>query len=302
MVRPVMGPRVAVVGCGRWGRLIVEDLRALGAVVVTVDPHPDAGADLPDVAALCATDLVEGAVVATPASQHLRSLEELAPLGVPVFCEKPLAPSTADAEAAAALLGDRLHLMHVWRYHPGVELLGAVARAGRIGEVHGMRTVRDGWTSPRTDVDAVWTLVPHDLSLAIEVLGRIPTPRAALAEVLDGRAVGLWAHLGGVGEPFVAVEASTRFGDKRREVRVHGSEGVAVLRDPDDAEITLELGRDASPRIEQVAFVPEPPLRRELAAFLAHLGGGPPPKSSAREGVDVVRAVDRLRALAGLGR
>lgn len=269
---------------------------------MTVDPHPDAGADLLDVGALGSHDLVEGAVVATPASQHLRSLEELAHLGVPVFCEKPLATSTADAEAAAALLGSRLHLMHVWRYHPGVELLGAIARAGRIGEVHGMRTVRDGWTSPRTDVDAVWTLVPHDLSLAVEVLGRIPTPRAALAEVLDGQVVGLWAHLGGAGEPFLAVEASTRFGDKRREIRVHGSEGVAVLRGDGDAEIILELGQEASPRIEHVAFAPEPPLRRELAAFLAHLGGGPPPKSSAEEGVDVIRAVDRLRVLAGLAR
>ena len=296
------GPLVAVVGCGRWGRRIVDDLRALGADVVTVDPHPDAGADLVDVGALRSHGPVAGAVAATPASQHLRTLEELAPFGVPVFCEKPLAPSTRDAEAAAALLGSRLHLMHVWRYHPGVELLGSIARSGRIGEVHGMRTVRDGWTSPRTDVDAVWTLIPHDLSLAIEVLGRIPTPRAALAEVLDGQAVGLWAHLGGAGEPFLAVEASTRFGDKRREIRVHGSEGVAVLRDADDAEITLELGREASPRFEQVAFAPEPPLRRELAAFLAHLAGGPPPKSSAEEGVDVIRAVDRLRALAGLER
>ena len=293
---------MAVVGCGRWGKLIVDDLRDLGADAVTIDPDPEAGADLPAVDALRASVPVDGAVVATPASQHLRTLLELAPLGVPVFCEKPLAPSTADAEAAAALLGDHLHLMHVWRYHPGVELLGALARAGRIGEVHGMRTVRDGWTSPRTDVDAVWTLIPHDLSLAIEVLGRIPTPRAALAELLDDRAVGIWAHLGGVGEPFLAVEASTRFGDKRREIRVHGSEGVAVLRDPGDAEIVLELGRAASPRIEQVAFVPEPPLRRELAAFLAHLRGGPPPKSSAEEGVDVVRAVDRLRVLAGLRR
>ncbi|MGN6695566.1 MAG: Gfo/Idh/MocA family protein [Aquihabitans sp.] len=296
------GPRVAVVGCGRWGRLIVDDLEDLGADVVTVDSHPDAGADLPDASALGVHAPIEGAVVATPASQHLRTLEALAPLGVPVFCEKPLAPSVDDAEAAAALLGSRLHLMHVWRYHPGVELLGAVARSGRIGEVHGMRTVRDGWTSPRTDVDAVWTLVPHDLTLAIEVLGQIPTARSALAEVLDGRAVGIWAHLGGAGQPFLAVEASTRFGDKRREIRVHGSEGVAVLRHDGDAEVTLELGQAASPRIEQVAFAPEPPLRRELAAFLGHLAGGPPPKSSAAEGVDVVRAVDRLRTLAGLPR
>lgn len=267
---------------------------------MTVDPDPAAAAELDGVAHLGGVAPVDGAVVATPASQHLRPLEELAPFGMPVFCEKPLASSAAEAEEAVALLGDRLHMMHVWRYHPGVELLGAIARDGRIGAVQGLRTVRDGWTSPRTDVDAAWTLLPQDLTLAIEVLGRIPTPRAALAEVLDGQAVGLWAQLGGDGEPFLAVEASTRFGDKRREIRVHGADGVAVLADPDDGEVRLELGRGPAPRIEHVPFTPDPPLRRELAAFSAHLAGGAAPKSSAQEGLEVVRAVAELRALAGL--
>jgi hypothetical protein len=44
----------------------------------------------------------------------------------------------------------------------------------------------------------------------------------------------------------------------------------------------------------------ELPLRRELHAFLAHLGGGPPPKASAADGAAIVRMVERLRGLAGL--
>ena len=291
------GERVAVVGCGRWGRLIAADLEALGADVVAIDPDPSTGAC---VASLDQAGSVDGIVVATPASSHADVLRAVAPLGVPVFCEKPLTDRVADAEEVVALLGDRLHVMHVWRYHPGVEMLGELARGGALGEVRGLRTARTGWTSPRTDVDAIWTLVPHDITLAIEILGHIPTPRAALVEVLDGRAVGIWAQLGGDDGPFVAVEASTRFGDKRREVRVHGSEAVAVLRHPDDSEIVIERGRDAEPRIETVSFTPDPPLRRELAAFLGHLDGGAAPKSSGREGLEVVRAVAELRALAGL--
>jgi predicted dehydrogenase len=289
---------VAVVGCGRWGALVVADLRSLGAEVVTVDV--DAERD-PDVADIADAGAVAAIVVATPASTHADVLRSVAPLGVPVLCEKPLTASVADAEDVVALLGDRLHVLHVWRYHLGVELLGELARGGVLGEVHGMRSVRDGWTSPRTDVDAVWTLVPHDLTLAIEVLGRIPTPRAALAEVLGGRAVGLWAQLGGAGEPFLAVEASTRFGDKRREVRVHGSEAVAVLPHVDAAEVVLERGSGEAPDVERIPFVPDPPLRRTLAAFLDHVvGSGTPPKSSGSEGLEVVRAIAALRDLAGL--
>lgn len=292
-----MAPRVAVVGCGRWGARIVADLRSLGADVVTVDPDPGCQAD---VASVDAAGAVDAFVVATPASNHAAVLRSLAPLDVPVFCEKPLTVSVADATEVVALLGPRLHVMHVWRYHPGVELLGELARGGAVGEVHGLRTVRDGWTSPRTDVDPVWTLVPHDLTLAIEVLGSIPTPRAALAEFRRGQAVGLWAQLGGRGEPFLVVEASTRFGDKRREIRVHGSEAVAILRHPDATEVELERGEGATPEVDRIAFVPDPPLRRELAAFLDHLSGGPPPRSSGAEGLEVVRGVAALRSLAGI--
>jgi predicted dehydrogenase len=288
---------VAVVGCGRWGGLIVADLRFLGAKVVTVDLDAARGAD---VASLDAAGPVDAVVVATPASTHTAVLRSLVPLEVPILCEKPLTASVSEAAEVVARFGDLLHVLHVWRYHPGVELLGELARRGTLGAVHGLRTVRDGWTSPRTDVDAVWTLVPHDLTLAIEILGGIPTPRAALAEVMDERAVGLWAQLGGAGKPFLAVEASTRFGDKRREVRVHGADAVAILRHPEADEIVLERGRKAEPEIEVVPFVPELPLRRALAAFLGHVAGGSPPKSSGHEGLEVVGAIATLRGLAGL--
>jgi predicted dehydrogenase len=112
--------------------------------------------------------------------------------------------------------------------------------------------------------------------------------------------VSLWAHLGGVEEPWLVVEASTRFADKRREVRVHGSDGVAVLAGPGVSELEIARGRAEEPIVERVPFSEDPPLRRELTAFLEHLAGGPPPKSSAREGCDVVEGVARLRTLAGL--
>ncbi len=44
----------------------------------------------------------------------------------------------------------------------------------------------------------------------------------------------------------------------------------------------------------------ELPLLRELRAFVEHLGGGPPPRSSAAEGAAIVQAISELRLLAGL--
>ncbi len=281
---------------GAWGRLICDRLITLGVDVVVVDPAHD-GRPL----SLDHPGSVDGFIVATPASTHAGVLDQILDLPpVPVFCEKPFTTDLASAERLARSFGDRLHLMHVWRYHPGVECLAAVARSGDLGEVHGMRSTRTNWTSPRVDVDTTWTLLPHDLTLAIEVLGSIPTPRSARTEEIGGRIVGVWADLGDPGEPWLMVEASNRFRDKRREIRVHGSDAVAVLPGLDSTAIEIVRGHGTVPVVEHRRIDSAEPITRELVAFLAYLDGGPAPKSDGLEGVAVVRAVEHIRSLAGL--
>jgi hypothetical protein len=52
--------------------------------------------------------------------------------------------------------------------------------------------------------------------------------------------------------------------------------------------------------VRTIAVGNEPPLRRELEAFLGYLDGGAPPKSSASDGVEIVRRIAELRTLAEL--
>lgn len=296
---------IALIGAGIWGARILRDLLGLGATVTVVDTDPAARAAAVDrgvaaVATLADVGAVDGWVVATPATTHAALLHDLADRPGPVLCEKPLTVDVTEARQVVAALGDRLHVAHVWRYHPAIQRLGELARSGTLGEVHGVRSVRANWTSPRTDVDTVWNLAPHDVTIAIEVLGTVPTPRAALVEHLDGRAVSMWAHLGGAGAPWLVSDSSNRYGDKRREVRVHGSDAVAVLA-ADGEPIRLERGRDRDPVLESIDPGEGSALERLLAAWLGHVQGGPPPKSDAAEALTVIETVDRLRELAGLG-
>lgn len=292
---------VALVGCGRWGRLILRDLVALGCRVAVATPSEESrqvasagGAwrvvphvrDLPD---------VEGAVVATPTVHHGAVAAELLARGLKVFVEKPLTADPVVARALVEAAPDRVFVMDKWRYHPCVEELARIARSGEIGPVLSLNTTRIDWGNPHSDVHAVWILAPHDLSIGLEVLGFLPEPRYARAEIVGDQPVALVGLLGD--EPFQAIEINTRSPVKRREVRLSCRDGVASFGDgyADAVEIVRADGNRETRGVST-----ELPLRRELKAFLEHLRGGPPPRSSAAEGALIVETIARLCELAGV--
>jgi predicted dehydrogenase len=289
-----------LVGCGNWGRHILRDLVALECQVTVVARSERSRADAAEggaagvVGSLGEVPPVDGFVIATPTTTHAEVAEEVLGRGVPVFVEKPLTDDAADAERLAATAPDRLFVMDKWRYHPGIELLGEIARSGELGRVVGLRTTRVGWGNPHGDVDAVWILAPHDLSIALEILGTVPPPRTAVAIGLDGAAEGLIGVLGD--QPWHALEVSSRTLDRRREVSLVCEDGVAFLPDGYSDHVLVATG----PEPEKRSISTELPLLRELRAFVEHLAGGPPPRSSAFEGAEIVKTVGELRVLAGL--
>jgi predicted dehydrogenase len=295
------GTRIGLVGCGRWGALILRDLCALGCEVTVVARSAESaaaaeqgGADgiVPTTAELPGVD---GIVVATPTSTHASVAEEVLGRGVPVFVEKPLADDSEAAERLAEEHADRLFVMDKWRYHAGVEELGAIARSEELGRVIGLRTTRVG-RERRRDVDPVWVLAPHDLSIAIEILGASLEPRSAAADSPNGKALGLFGLLGE--NPWHVLEVSGRSDERRREVVLACEGGLAVLPDGYSDAVRIVRADESDGELRPVST--ELPLLRELRAFVEHLTGGPPPRSSAAEGAAIVRTISRLRRLAGL--
>lgn len=293
-------PRIGLVGFGRWGRNILRDLSALGcpvSVVIRGDPGParEAGASS-TVSSIEELRGVDGAVVSTPTSTHAEVTERvLDHLDGPVFVEKPLTDDPASARRLAEQAPDRLFVMEKWRYHPGIEMLRELAAGGELGPIRGLRTVRHQWGLQHRDVDAIWILVPHDVSIVREILGSVPTPVAASGHAL-GNECSLVALLGP--DPWVSIDASTMSTGHRRELAVQGERGVGIL--PDSYADHVEVRRPGNDEVRRVSISTELPLLRELRAFVEHVEGGPPPRSSAAEAAETVATIAELRRLAGL--
>jgi predicted dehydrogenase len=286
------------VGCGAWGKLILRDLVALGAEVTvvarsqaTIDRAQEGGAhrivgDIHE-----ATD-VSGVIVAVPTSSHAKVLTESLAMGVPVFVEKPLTNSIDDAMAFTGRTD--VFVMDKWRYHPGIETIREMSTDGRYGRLRLLRTTRHGTHNPHMDVDAIWILAPHDLAIVLEITGDIPKPLAAIAN-----SDGTDASLVGLLDGHVVVDVSSKSNEHRRQVVAEFDEAVVTLSD--GYANALEVRHKRPPAIpERIDLPPLMPLELELRAFLEHLIGGPPPRSSADEGILGVQRIAELRQLAGL--
>jgi predicted dehydrogenase len=295
---------VGLVGCGRWGRHILRDLVSLGCDVPVVARSVEsvarateggAAAIVPSVGELPDLDAV---VVATTTSTHAAVLDEVLGRGAPVFCEKPLTDDPEAAKRLAAHAPGSLFVMDKWRYHPGVIELAAIARERRLGGVAGISTTRIGWGIPHDDVDPVWVLAPHDLAIALEVMGSIPSPHSAVGQLVDGHVVRLSAHLQGGGW-WHTFEVSARSPVRSRRIELHCDDGVAVLAGAWDEHISVFFSDESEPEEARIETPGELPLLAQLRVFVEHVRGGPAPKSSASEGAATVATLAELRRLAG---
>lgn len=296
---------IGLIGCGLWGRNILRELAHLNAQAHVMDPHPESreyadqnGAhktysnleDLPE---------VDGFILSTPASLHAQQIKGLISLGKPIFTEKPFVLSLDEALEIQELGRDQVFVMHVWRYHSAVQKLKEIIATKQIGEIELIRTRRCNWTSPRTDVDPIWTLLPHDISIFTELMGTVPTAESAVAEFCNSKPTGMIAHTR-AGCACVA-EVSTRYPEKIREIRVHGTEGLAIMP-TDGSDVLLYSGNPGSQKPNQkiIQTDAEPALRKEVNAFLDYLKGGEAPSTRLEEAVEITRCMTMLRSMAGL--
>ena len=291
-----MSLRIGLIGCGAWGRHILRDLKDCGTTVHVLAKSEASRRNAVEqradsvLATLADMPAVDGYVIAAPSSLHAEIIEALLPTGRPIFTEKPMTTDIASARRIVAAAGERVFVMHKWRYHPGIERMRCEIAAGKVGDIQGIHIQRWGWGNPHGDVNAVWVLMPHDLSIILHWLGRIPPLRDVRPTLTGAAEAGILVQLGGGAEAPITIDMSIAAPEHRRTFTIFGSSASLELRDSYDTAIRLRRGAPGDPRAtaETIEIGQDMPLLLELQAFLRHLDGGPPPLSSAAEGLLVV--------------
>lgn len=182
--------RVAIAGIGYWGQKLLRVFSGLDdcgvAAICESDPEKTAGlqAHHPNVAvetdfeAVIGRDDIDAVVIALPSELHYPYGRRALEAGKHCFIEKPIATASADAARLIEVARERKRLLmvgHTFEYHPAVRWIDDFIGRGELGDVLHIFSQRMNLGIIRRDVDALWNLAPHDISMVLHWLdGEMP--------------------------------------------------------------------------------------------------------------------------------
>jgi predicted dehydrogenase len=332
---------LAVIGAGYWGPNLVRtalatpafrldwlcDLQAERARAVLGSYTTVRATDSYD--AVLSDPAVAAVAIATPAATHFDLVRSALEAGKHVLVEKPLTPSVAEGEKLASLAREAgLVLMcdHTYCYTPAVQRIRQLIHGGDIGDVQFIDSVRINLGLVQPDVNVLWDLAPHDLSIMDFVLPRHVVPVAVAAHVGDPIGAGqaclaymsVWLSSGALAHVHVNWLSPTKirttvFGGSRRTIVWDDTNPARRLAVHDRGVDTLPAGalRQDERRQALISYrtgdtlIPALPEREALlsvmAEFGAAIGENRPPLTDAQAGLRVLKLLEAASRSVDLG-
>jgi predicted dehydrogenase len=315
---------IGIIGCGYWGKNYVRVFHEIAQARVVqvsdlrvdrlqmVQTHYPTIRTTSDFREMLADPAIDAVVVATPAIDHYAVTQACLQAGKHVLVEKPLALSVTEGEHLVTLGQECTKVLmvgHTFLYNAGIRKMKAYIEDGSLGRVYYLHATRTNLGPIRQDVNALWDLAPHDISIFSYLLDATPVRVSAVgARVLgNGREdvgfITLTYPDGVVGN----IHVSWVDPNKVRTVVAVGSQKRIVFDDLKTLDrvrvfekgITAESGETngfgefrllvhdgdiISPRIE-----PSEPLKNECLHFLDCIQTGAQPLTDSQNGLDVLR-------------
>jgi len=311
-----MTPRIALLGCGYWGKNIARNLHELGALKMVCDPSDDGrskaremapGVDVvSDFKGAFLNEDIKGVAIATPAETHFDLASCALEAGKDVFVEKPLALSAAEGQCLSQLARDRNRILmvgHLLEYHPAVEHLKGMTEKGELGKLRYIYSHRLNFGKIRTEENALWSFAPHDVAVILRLTGEMPqeihcTGGSYLTPGLADVTMSMFKFESGI-RAHIFVSWLNPF--KEQKLVVTGSERMAVFNDMSEAKLVLHEQRvdfqGAQPLLrnegtQTVELSDAEPLSKECAHFLYCIESRQQPLTDAESGVRVLKVLE----------
>jgi len=180
--------RIGLIGYGYWGPNLVRNFSTcpLTEAVAVCDASPARRAAVakayPGLATVATVDELlelplDAVAIATPVSTHFPLAMRCLEAGKDVLVEKPLASSVRDAQLLtdrAAHLGRVLMVDHTYLFSNAVRRMKQLIDSGDLGDLHYVDSVRINLGLFQNDVNVIWDLAPHDLSIVEHLLDLRP--------------------------------------------------------------------------------------------------------------------------------
>lgn len=327
---------IGVIGCGQWGPnhirnfsqssesrvpvcsdLSEERLQSMKAIFHGIRA-------VRDYREILQHDGVDAVVISTPTNTHFKLVKESLLAGKDVLCEKPLCLVEAEAEELIRIARRKKRILmvgHVFLFNGGIQKLKELVEKKECGRVYYLHSERTNLGPFRRDVNAVWDLAAHDISIFNYLLNAMPKEASARG----GRY--LQKHLEDVafisliypGEVLVNIHVSWLDPRKVRQITVVGDKQMVMWDDLDsvgpvkiyDCQVVPEyfyqtfgefhlLAKEGAITIPKLNL--REPLRAQASHFVECVAKRKQPISDGKLGLDVVvvlNAIQKSLALKG---
>jgi predicted dehydrogenase len=309
-------PKIAVFGCGYWGRNLVRNFFQLGALHLVCDPansgRERAAQLAPGVEVLdnfteaLERSSIDAVVLATPAETHHPLALQALRKGKDVLVEKPLALTYKQGLEMRNKAREQKRILmvgHLLEYHPAILKLREMLDSNTLGKVHYIYSNRLNFGKVRTEENALWSFAPHDIAIILRLFGESPIEVTSvggsyLTPNLADTTISC-LHFRGGQRAHIFVSWLNPF--KEQKLVVVGESKMAVFNDllKEDkltvfnqwVEITNKQPILQKGESEVIEISDDEPLRRECEDFLQSISERKPPVSDVDHGLEVIKVL-----------